>query len=235
MFLPDMHHVVPPGDNVLRKRQRAVWQHETTSVVDNRTPQAVVEKLAYIMANPVKAGLVYHARKWPGVTTKPEELGVGTITAARPEVYLDSDNTLWPERATIRLAIPRLGISRAQFEKRVAAELERLESVAHEEITAKKWRVPGAERIKRLSPFQRAKSWEPLRGRNPQFAVGRKQRKAFFQASLELKTFRTAYRAALELWRTGVRDVVFPAATWVMSVFHGVQVAPSDTAVLVGG
>jgi putative transposase len=236
LFLRELHRVVALGVKVLRKWEGAVWDHEKTSVVELRTPQAVVEKLAYIMANPVNAGLVYHARKWPGLTTRPEELGVGSITAARPEVYLDSDNSLWPERATIGLTTPRLGISREQLEKRVAAELERLERVAHEEIAAKKWRVPCAEVIKRLSPFQRARSWEPLRGRNPHFAVGRKQRKAFFQASLELKTFRTAYRAALELWRTGVRDVVFPAATWMMNVFHGVRVAArSDRTALIGG
>lgn len=234
LFLRELHRIVALGVKVLRRWEGAVWDHEKTSVVELRTPQAVVEKLAYIMANPVSAGLVHHARKWPGLTTRPAELGVGTVTATRPEVYLDSDNSMWPDRATIHLSTPRLGISRDQLEKRVMAELERLEIVAHEKSTARKWRVLGAERIKRLSPFQRAKSWEPLRGRNPHFAVGRKQRKAFFQASLELKTFRTTYRAALQLWRTGGRGVVFPAATWVMNVLHGVQVAAlNDTTALV--
>jgi len=59
-------------------------------------------------------------------------------------------------------------------------------------------------------------SFEPLRGRNPTFAVGRGQRKLFFNAVAELRAFRRAYRQALERWRSGLRDAVFPRGTWCM-------------------
>jgi putative transposase len=32
------------------------------------TEQTVIEKIAYVMANPVQAGLVRRAREWPGIT-----------------------------------------------------------------------------------------------------------------------------------------------------------------------
>jgi hypothetical protein len=115
-----------------------------------------------------------------------------------------------------------------QLQRRVAAELEQRERKAHAEIKIKGWRVLGAERVQRLSPYERSTSWEPIRERNPHFAVGRGQRKAFLKAAKLLRIFRTAYREALQQWRKGVRDVMFPAGTWLMRVLHDVRVVPPD-------
>ena len=82
----------------------------------------------------------------------------------------------------------------------------------------------GAERVKKCSPFRRAKSFEKLVDGNPTFAVGRKQKKAFFQAVDVLRAFRRGYREALKLWRSGVRDVAFPHGTWMMGWAHQVEV-----------
>jgi hypothetical protein len=46
----------------------------------------------------------------------------------------------------------------------------------------------------------------------------------FFQAVVELRAFRRAYREALEQWRAGLRSVVFPQGTWLMCRMHGVVV-----------
>jgi putative transposase len=78
-----------------------------------------------------------------------------------------------------------------------------------------------------LSPFARARSWEPLKDRNPTFAVGRKNQKAFFARVALLRDFRARYRECIECWRAGIRDVVFPAGTWWMNVFHAVAVGAS--------
>ena len=47
---------------MLRKWEGPTWDHERPSVVRLLTEQAIIEKLAYVMANPVKAGLVRRAR-----------------------------------------------------------------------------------------------------------------------------------------------------------------------------
>jgi putative transposase len=44
------------------------------------------------------------------------------------------------------------------------------------------------------------------------------------------REFRRAYFTALELWRRGARDVLFPAGTWWLRVFHGVAVANGNDA-----
>ena len=106
----------------------------------------------------------------------------------------------------------------------VQVELERQERLADQEVKKRGWRVLGAERIRRLSPYRRATSFEPLRDRNPTFAVGRGQKKVFIEAVAELRAFRHAYRQALEQWRAGLRSVVFPQGTWCMCRVHGAAI-----------
>jgi hypothetical protein len=86
----------------------------------------------------------------------------------------------------------------------------------------------GPERVTKVSPYQRATSWEDIRGLNPTFAVGRGQQKAKQLAISALKAFRNAYRAALQLWRSGNRSVQFPQGTWWMATFHRAPVADTE-------
>jgi hypothetical protein len=226
-FLQDFHRLFALGVKVLRKWEGAVWDNEKTSVVELRTPQAVLEKVAYIMANPVAAGLVRHAHQWPGITTTPEQLGRASWTAPRPDLYLDQDNPSWPAVATLQLSMPALDMDSCHVRSAVVDELARLETAAHADVQARGWRVIGRERLASLSPYERATSWEPLRGRNPTFAVGRSQREALFEAVGVVRAFRRAHRAALKLWRTGVRHMAFPAGTWLMRWSHGALVDPA--------
>jgi len=224
-FLRRLHRLVSLGTKVLRKWEGPTWDHEQSSVVRLLTEQAVVEKLAYVMANPVQAGLVHHARDWPGITVLPHELGRRSWTLKRPEAYFNSKNRQWPDTVELSLTLPP-SLQRSHgpnaVREAVQAELERQERLAHHEVKRRGWRVLGAERIRRLSPYRRATSFELLRDRNPTFAVGRGQRKAFFRAVAEVRAFRHAYRQALEQWRAGLRSVVFPQGTWCMCRVHGV-------------
>ena len=226
-FLAELHRTVAMCVKVLRKWEGPVWDSEKTSVVELRTAQAVIEKLAYVAANPVAAGLVSKATDWPGVITTPDDFGRAKWTVSRPTSYLDKENPLWPSTVTLTLSLPpSLGLTAEQGRSAVAKELAEQQETARDEVRAKGWAVLGAERLLRLSPFQRAKSFEPLRGLNPTFAVGRKQATALLAAVKVLRAFRSAYRTALEAWRTNARNVVFPPETWLMRTLHGVAVAP---------
>jgi putative transposase len=227
-FLQELHRLVALGVKVLRKWEGTVWDHEKTSVVELLTDDAVIEKIAYVMANPVAAGLVERASDWPGVTTRPSELGLATWTVERPAHYFDASNASWPAVVTLQLVMPPTqSLSPAHVQHAVMDELEQLEQRARQDVRSKGWHTPTAKQLARLSPFTRARSWEPIRGRNPTFAVGRGQRAAFFDAVAALRSFRTAYRAALERWRRGFRDVLFPAGTWLMDRLHGAPLAPT--------
>lgn len=226
-FLRDYHRAVALGVKVLRGWEGTMWDSEPTSRVELCTAQAVVEKLAYIMANPVDAALVHRAEHWPGIITLPHELGTKTWTVQRPDFYFDSDNPQWPKTATLKLTMPQTPWGQQELQRRVQEELKRLEAKAHKQVHARGGQVRGRGAVLRSSPFERAKSYEPLRRLNPHIAVGRGQREVFFQAVKVLRAFRQAYRQALQKWRDGYRQVEFPPATWQMRWLHSVQVAPS--------
>jgi hypothetical protein len=82
-----------------------------------------------------------------------------------------------------------------------------------------------ADKVTKVSPYQRATSWEDLRSLNPSLAVGRGREQARKLAIKALKVFRSTYRAALKRWRSGNRSVPFPQGTWWMATFHGASVA----------
>ncbi|XXX74498.1 transposase [Sorangium sp. So ce134] len=222
-FLQFFHRIVALGTKVLRRWEGPVWDHEAPSVVRLLTRAAVVEKIAYTLANPVAAGLVQHAREWPGAKVDVGELGHGVLRASRPAVYLDPENPQWPEEVTLSLSLPPVieQDGAEGFRQEVATEIERQERQAHAKLLQQGRRFLGAERASKISPYERATSYEALRERNPTFAVGREQGDAWRTAGAALRAFRASYRAALERWRAGVRSVVFPAGTWWMRVFHG--------------
>ncbi|WP_433937789.1 transposase [Sorangium cellulosum] len=225
-FLQFFHRIVALGTKVLRKWEGPVWDHEATSVVRLLTRAAVAEKIAYVLANPVAAGLVRHAREWPGAKVDVGEIGRGELRATRPSAYFDPENPQWPEQVTLPLALPPTidQDSAEGFRGAVGAELARHEAQAHAEVHRQGLRFLGAERASKVSPYERATSFEALRDRNPTFAVGREQGGAWRIAATAVRAFRSSYRAALERWRAGIRSAVFPAGTWWMRMFHGATV-----------
>lgn len=229
-FMRELHRLVALGVKVLRKWEGAVWDHERPSVVHLRTQQAVIEKLAYLMANPVQAGLVRRAKDWPGLRVLPHELGRACLRAKRPAQYFDQENQIWPADAELQLELPDLGeLTPDEFRAAVASELHEQEDAATRELQAQKWTVRGAASVLKASPYVRAHSWEPIRSRNPTFAVGRLQKDAFFAAVGALRAFRRAYQEALARWRRGVRCHSFPLGTWLMRTLHGVATVDMQT------
>lgn len=229
-FLSSFHRLVALGTKVLRAWEGPVWGHEATSVVSLLTREAVIEKIAYTLANPVIAGLVDRASDWPGAKVLVEEIGRGNVRAARPTVYFDPANPAWPEEVALRISLPPcVEASRAgAFRGQIAAEIERVETNARAERTQRGALVLGATRAATVSCLDRATSIEPSGTRNPTFAVGRDNGDAWRGAAGVVRAFRRAYRSALDRWRSGVRSVVFPAGTWWMRVLHAVAVSVAD-------
>ncbi|MDQ3036300.1 MAG: transposase, partial [Myxococcota bacterium] len=103
--------------------------------------------------------------------------------------------------------------------------VENLERAAHAAQREKEIGFAGPEYCAQVSPNHRMTSAEPIRDRNPVLAAGRGQTAVRLEAIRVLRAFRAAYRDALDQWRTGYRDVVFPAGTWLMARLHVVEVA----------
>jgi REP element-mobilizing transposase RayT len=224
-FLQAFHLLIARCTMAHRRWGAPVWDKSPTSVVRLETRAAVVEKIAYVLANPVAAGLVEHAHEWPGAKVLASELGRAELAARRPNVYLNPNN--WPDEATLPIVLPP-GVEPTEadsFRKQVAAELESLEAQARGELQERGGRWLGADRARRVRPTARATSVEPKIDRNPTFAVGRNHGEEWRNAAAAVRAFRAAYRHALDRWCEGLRDVVFPAGTWLMRVLHGAVVA----------
>jgi REP element-mobilizing transposase RayT len=225
-FLRELHRLLALCVKSLRRWDDAVWDGRPASVVHLRTPQAVLEKLAYVIANPVAAGAVERARQWPGLVTLPSQLGAQSYLARRPARYFDPKNPRWPEHQRLTLSMPKVaGLRPAEVREAVARQVAELERQARAELRRAGWKVRGAERCASASPYERAQSPAPPRDRDPTFAVGRGQHEAHAQAVRELRAFRAAYAEALARWRRGDRRALFPPGTWRMRVLHAAPVA----------
>jgi REP element-mobilizing transposase RayT len=225
-FLAHLHRSMALGLKVLRKWEGAAWDDAQTSVVQLKTPEAILDKIGYTLANPVAAGLVRYAREWPGAKSRVADLAGGRMRAARPDYYFDPENEDWPDYAELELTLPpNVAPEDAEAWRDAArASVTEHETLARQEVADKGWKFLGAERAEKVSPYDRAKSFEPLVSRNPTFAVGGVPG-AYKAAIKALREFAAAYDAALEKWCAGVRDAVFPAGTWWMVRHHGAAVA----------
>ena len=194
------------------------WAPCTYSAVVLASPEDVVAKAAYTLANPVAAGLVHAAHLWPGLWSAPEAVGT-TIRVDRPDHFFDAEGQL-PEVAELELTVPAGFGSAEAFRDQLRAELSRLERSAREEIPT----FLGVTRVKAQSPFARPRPIEPRRRLSPKLAARDKWRRV--ELLQQLKSFLAAYREALLEWREGRTEPVFPAGTYLMRVAHGVACAP---------
>jgi hypothetical protein len=227
VFLQMFHRLVSLATKVVRRWEGAVWDHLPPSIVELLTPEAIIEKIAYAIANPSEAGLVLRACDWPGVTTLVDQLAGGVVHAARPAFFFDANNPQWDASVALTLTLPPMleGVYTVeQFRAAVAQEVARLEGEACAAQRAKGRSFAGPERCKRVSPYQRMTRPEPIRARNPVLAAGRGHDSARIEAIVAIRAFRAEYRDALDRWRGGLRDAVFPAGTWLMRRVHGVAI-----------
>lgn len=224
-FLAMFHRFVAIGVQSLRNWDGAVWNRSQTSVVELCTRQAIVEKIAYTLTNPVQAGLVRRARDWPGFRTTVHDIGKKRLRAHRPKKGLRGQNANWPKSAELCISLPpSINLDDGEaFRRDIRHEIRQIEAAMRASTPASQ--VLGAKLAMQLDPFARATRHEPKRQLNPTFAVGRDNKEAFERARKARKDFRYRYRLALEAWRNGNRAVEFPPGTYAMRTLHGANIA----------
>lgn len=225
-FLRDFHRTVALGIQCIRSWQGEVWDGASTSCVVLCTPNAIVEKLAYTMNNPVDAGLVDSAEEWPGVMVLPSDLGAKTWTIKRPHVYFSANNPQWPPVTELKLTMPKHSLTDVDLREEVSKELANRKLEAQNRVRMNARRVIGRAGVMKVLPNSRAARPEPKRGRQPMIAAGRGQSSILSRALSALISFRRKYRKALDQWRCGLREVLFPRFTWQMSRLHRVLLEP---------
>lgn len=187
---------------------------------------AVVDKIAYTLANPVAAGAVRYPRDWPGLISRLVDMGVKRYRAKRPSHFFGKQKTL-PSSSSFGLAMcPWLLAHYGSREGAMTALEARLQdhvSKARRAVKEKGWKFLGANRVMKLSPFKRAKSYEVFGKLTPHFAtIGLSA-----EETIAVKRGFLAWQARYDDCRKrflGGEPVIWPAGTWAMVQLFG-QVA----------
>lgn len=221
--MQDLNSLVARATNAWLGRWEGFWSSEASySAVKPGDAGDVVRKIAYVLANPVSAGLVRSGREWPGLWTAPEQLGTRTFPVARPKVFFRKNGDM-PAFVELTLTVPEGFSSAQELQELVAGEVRRLEDAAREGHGHGTRGFLGRARVLAQKPFARPAPGEPRRQLSPRIAARDKWRR--IEALSRLKEFLGAYRVAWSERRSGRRDVVFPAGTYQLRVEHGVACA----------
>ena len=228
-FLQTFHRLLALTTKAFRKWPEEVFNKRSSGAHALLTPEAMIEALAYLIANPVEASGVRYAKDWPGAHTLPKHLGARVIRVRRPCHYFDADNPAWPEMLELELQMPvsleheyEAELVRARVAERVRLREHRAWEAAKRTGIA----FVGPRRVLKLAYTKRARSYEAFGALNPEFAVAG-HRAAAKEAVTRIRAFHAQYDEALHRWTQGDRDAVFPEGTWWMRVCHGARCGPA--------
>jgi hypothetical protein len=210
--------------NAHRGRFDRFWSAEQGCDVEFITDNDLVEGIAYTQTNPVKAGLVRHGHRWPGLTTAGKKFGE-VMRFKRPNVLFDSKNDDVPPFVEVRIVRPSvmLELSDDELYTKIREAIVRREQEAAEKMRSEHQRFLGEQRIARQSwrrtPRSRGEHFAPrprVSSRDKWARIAALQRNANWDA---------AYANAYDALSTGKRNVEFPHGTYALRRFAGVRVA----------
>lgn len=227
-FLETFHRTLALCTKAFRGWPEEVFNKESTGAHVLLTPAAVIESIAYLVANPVEAGAVRYAKDWPGAKTLPADVGTRVVHVKRPPHYFDPENSRWPSEIELALEMPvslELEYGPDLARERIAARVRQREHRAWNEARRTGRSFIGPRRVLRLPYTKRATSYEVFGALNPQFAAAG-NRTAATEAIRRLRAFQAQYRQALAKWMGGDRRACFPSGTWWMRVCHGARCGP---------
>ena len=227
-FLQTFHRNLALCTKALRGWPEEVFNKRSSGAHALLTPDAMIEAIAYLIANPVEARAVRYAKDWPGAQTLPSHVGTRVIRVKRPSHYFDPENREWPDVIELRLEMPvalELDYGADLARQRIAKRVRRRQHHAWNQAKRTGVAFVGPRRVLRLAHTKRAKSYEVFGSLNPQFAAAG-DRGAATEAVKRLRAFRAQYQRALAAWTAGDRNACFPEGMWWMRVCHGAPCGP---------
>jgi REP element-mobilizing transposase RayT len=224
-FMRYLNEMIARALNASMGRWENLWAPGSYSAVRLAEPSDVVDKAAYVLANPVAAGLVRRAHDWPGVIGGLADREPGQH-AGRPAIFFRTDGPL-PETCEVSLDPPAGFDTWDGFASQVSAELERREHDARMEMQRTGRPFLGIAGVKAQRPADRPGTLEPRRTMSPRVAAMDTWKR--IDAIERLRRFLQAYREAWACLKARLPNVVFPPGTYLLQVRHGVAVATAAT------
>jgi putative transposase len=193
--------------NCARGRWEAFWSRDSYNAVELLEDADVLDKLAYTLLNPVRAGLVGRARAWGGATSASMRFG-GRRLVVRPPGFFSED---MPEHGWLELVAP-------QFHGEVGAKLDelladRVEAV-EQQLRKSNCKPMGMAAVLRQQWNESPVTREPRRGLVPRLAA--RCTAVRIAAIVEFQHWVEVYRTALACFKDGEREVEWPPGTYRM-------------------
>jgi len=223
-FQRDVGSTIARALNAAHGRWESFWAPGSYSAVALQTPEDVLDKMAYVLANPVVAGLVRRGAEWPGLWSAPSVIGAGAREVKRPDHFFRKDGPA-PATASLKLTCPPGFESVEALRRRLTDELVSREDQAGRDLAAQGRSFMGPGKALAQSPFARPASGEPRRGLKPRVASRDKWKR--LEAIGRLRGFLAEYRQAWRAFAKGARDTVFPEGTYWLRVNFGVACGSS--------
>ena len=218
-FFQGLHGTIARALNCFRDRRDAFWEAKQYGRVELLDEETVLEKMVYVAANPVAAGLVDRGEKWPGIRLLPDASGRRVIRVEKPEFFFQQDEGL-PEEVQVVIERPvhHDYPDNAEFAARLDEKIEAREKELRGAAVDAGRSFCGVVRVKAQDPFATPRTREPIGAPVPRFATRNKE--LLKQAEDEHGAWLAAYEDALARWCEDDREAVFPPGTWWMRVFH---------------
>lgn len=205
-------------------RWENLWSSEPPSVVVLEGPEDALDKMLYVMANPVAAALVGSSNKYPGVVSQPSDFLKGPVEVERPDIFF-RNNGPTPSTATLEL-VPPPGLDDmdvGELAKMLREELTLREADIRRQHSAAGREIMGKKAVLAQDQLSFPSTLEPRRNLCPRIGAKNKWRR--IEALRRVASFVEEHAVALERFKKGVMDVVFPPGTYWARVYLGVQCA----------
>jgi putative transposase len=200
--------------NCARGRWEAFWSRDSYNAVELLEPDDVLDKLAYTLLNPVRAGLVGRVSAWEGATSASLRFG-GRRIVTRPTNFFSAD---MPDQASLALVTPHLQ-GELGVDEQLAARIELVER----DVRKAGPRPMGMAVVRRQHWNDSPSTSAPRRGLVPRIAA--RCAAVRIAAIVELQQWVEVYRTAWACFKDGKREVGWPPGTYQMCARLGCPVA----------
>ena len=211
--------------NELRDARRGTIYQRRYSCEPILDQESLLDRIIYILSNPVAAGLVDRAEDWPGLSSLLQLIENQSVSfpvfdrtawhaAGAPE-----DRTPYMEQAELRIVLPEF-LAQMDPEERAAMIRERLEAVEAEHRQERESRgasVLGGDKVLEEDPCARPKRTN--RSKRPLCHTSRIE--LWVEYREHWRHFRGSYRLAAQRYRAGDLTVEFPEGSfppWIRKV-----------------
>ena len=224
-FKTSLHANLARGLNAKRGRFDDFWSGGGSCDTCTPSDDEALDDLVYTEVNPVEAGLVKWASRWPGFTSHGWKFGE-TRTFTRPDWFVDPENPDNPPEVSITRVRPNIfpELSDDELFDLLMARVRERELAKQAQMRRDGRRFKGEQKLAKEHWDRAATSWEERFTITPKVAAScRWKRQVQIQRN---RAWEREYAEAREALRRG-ETRVFPAGTYWLRLHVGVPVAQS--------